>query len=144
MGKINNYTVDSAKPGDRIIASDETTGNTKNVTAQSINDLQSSQSIYRAYISQTGTSAPTAVTLNGNTITGIWSYTGVGVYTFTSTGTFASVKAGCILGVSNSPLNTFSLTGAGNNAVTFRTYVSGTLANDAMSDLYIEIFTHDL
>lgn len=144
MGKINNYTVDPVNPGDKILASDATTGDTKNVSAQSILNLQQSSSIYRAYLTQSSTSAPVATVVPGNTITGTWAYTSVGVYTFTSTGTFASVKTGCVLGLSNSSVNTFSFTVSGNNAVILRTYVSGTLTDAVLSDLYIEIFTHDL
>jgi hypothetical protein len=143
MGKINNYTVDSVNPGDKILASDVTTGDTKNITAQSLYDIQTSQKIYRAYLSQVSTSAPTAVEVPGNTITGTWLYVGVGDYLFSSTGTFASGKCGCIISVPNSKNKEFEFN-SGANAISLKTYLSGLAADGVISDLYIEIFTHDL
>jgi hypothetical protein len=143
MGKINNYAVTAPSPGDKILASDATTGNTKNITAQSLYDIQTSQKVYRAYLSQVSVSAPTAVEVPGNTITGTWTYVGVGDYLFTSTGTFASGKSGCIISVPNSKDKAFEFN-SGTNSVSFKSYLSGSAANGAISNLYIEIFTHDL
>jgi hypothetical protein len=143
MGKINNYAVTAPNPGDKILASDATTGDTKNITAQSLYDIQTSQKIYRAYLSQVSVSAPTAVEVPGNTIAGTWTYVGVGDYLFTSTGTFASGKSGCIISVPNSKDKAFEFN-SGANAVSFKSYLSGSAANGAISNLYIEIFTHSL
>jgi hypothetical protein len=144
MGKINNYAVTAPSPGDKILASDATTGNTKNITAQSLYDIQTSQKVYRAYISQVSTSAPTTVEVPGNTIAGTWTYVGVGDFLFTSTGTFASGKSGCIISVSNSKDKAFEFIFGGANSVSFKSYLSGLAANGAISNLYIEIFTHSL
>jgi hypothetical protein len=45
---------------------------------------------YKALLSQTGTSAPTANILS-NTLTGTWSYVSTGIYYFTSTGNFSNI-----------------------------------------------------
>lgn len=144
MGKINNYTVDPVNPGDKILASDANTGDTKNITAQSIIDLERSSNVYRAYLTQTSTSAPTAVVVEGNTIVGTWSYVNTGEYLFTSTGAFASVNVGCTTGVPAATTTTFAFSVTSNNSVTLKTYTSGTLTNALMTGLYVEIFTHSV
>lgn len=144
MGKINNYTVDPVNPGDKILASDANTGDTKNITAQSIIDLERSSNVYRAYLTQTSTSAPTAVVVEGNTIVGTWSYVNTGEYLFTSTGAFASVNVGCATGVPAAATTDFAFSVTSNNSVTLKTYASGTLTNALMTGLYVEIFTHSV
>lgn len=144
MGKINNYTVGSAKPGDRILASDETTGDTKNVTAQSISDLQTSQTIYRAYLTQSNIDPPVATELPGNTLKGTWEYDGVGVYFFTTDGAFANVK----VGINCSILTSYNFSvvddGYNDNSLYILTYSGSTLSDNILSDRYIEIFTHSI
>jgi hypothetical protein len=142
MGKINNYTVGSVKAGDKILTSDEDSGNTKNITVQSILNFERSSSVYRAYLTQTSTIEPTAVVVDGNTITGTWTYVNTGEYLFTSTGAFASVSVGCITGIPAATTTTFAFSVTSNNSVTLKTYTSGTLTNALMTGLYVEIFTH--
>jgi hypothetical protein len=144
MGKINNYTVDPVNPGDKILASDATTGDTKNVSAQSISDLATSSSIYRAYITQSGAVDPTVVLIPGNTITGTWSYNNTGDYIFTSTGTFAVSNSGCVVGVADAYDTTFEFSVIDDDSISFKSYSAGSLSDGVITDLYIEIFTHDL
>ena len=142
MGKINNYTVGSVKAGDKILTSDEDSGNTKNITVQSILNFERSSNVYRAYLTQTSTTAPTALVIDGNTIVGTWTYVSTGEYLFTSTGAFASVSVGCMTGVPAATTTTFAFSVTSNNSVTLKTYGSGNLANALMTGLYVEIFTH--
>lgn len=144
MGKINDYTVGTAKAGDKIICSDADTGVTKNITPQEIIDIERSTSVYRAYLTQTSTNAPVATLVAGNTITGTWTYNGVGEYIFTSTGTFANVNAGCIVGVSTAQDTTFDFSIIDDDSVSFNTYSAGSLSNALLAGLYIEIVTHIL
>jgi hypothetical protein len=142
MGKINNYQTDTPSPGDKILGSEQSTGATKNFTAQSIADLQTSQTIYRAYISQSGSNPPVATELPGNTLTGTWEYEGVGVYTFNSTGAFIDVKAGVICSI----LTNYNISvvddGYNDNALYILTYSGSSLSDDVLYSRYIEIFTH--
>jgi hypothetical protein len=142
MGKINNYTVGTAKAGDKIICSDADTGVTKNITPQEIIDIERSTSIYRAYLTQTGVTAPVATLVPGNTITGTWSYDGVGQYIFTSTGTFDNAKAGMIIGVSTAEDNTFDFSVLNDNEVSFNTYSAGVAQDALLDDLYVELIVH--
>jgi hypothetical protein len=142
MGKINNYQVDTPAPGDKILGSADSNGSTKNFTAQSIADLGRSSKVYRAFLTQFGINAPSAVVVDGNTITGTWTYGSTGVYTFTSTGSFGSVNAGCIVGASGNYDTTYEFAVANSNSISFKTYGSGTLANGQMTGVYVEIFTY--
>lgn len=144
MGKINNYSVDPVNPGDKILASDATSGDTKNVTAQSISDLATSSSMYRAYITQFGAVDPTAVLIPGNTITGTWTYDNIGEYIFTSVGTFTPLYVGCVVGVGTTQDTTFEFVKTSNDSVSLKSYSAGSLSDSVITDLYIEIFTHDL
>lgn len=144
MGKINNYTVDPVNPGDKILASDVTTGDTKNVTAQSIADLQQSSVVYRAYLTQSGASAPVATVIPGNTLNGTWSYNSTGYYIFTSTGAFDSVSAACVVSVTGAYNTDFEFSIINNDTAYLKSYSSGTLTNGLMSGLYVEIFTHNI
>ena len=144
MGKINNYSVESVNPGDRVLCSDASTGETKNVTAQSISDLAPSATIYRAYITQSGSSAPVATVVPGNTLTGTWTYTSTGTYVFTSTGAFAGVKVAVMTSVPQGASTRIVFNSNTDNAVTILTYDTTTLTNGLMTNQYIEIFTHDI
>ena len=100
MGKIVNYTTSPAKLQDKIVASDADTGETKNITPESIGALIASSSnlVYEAVISQSSTNAPTATEFPNITITdGVYAYTSPGVYTLTSVGSFTQ-PLGIILG----------------------------------------------
>lgn len=144
MGKINNYQTDTPNPGDKILASDYSTGETKNITAQSVADLGRSTKVYRAFLSQSGTDNPVAVVVSGNTIIGSFTYVGVGTYTFYSNGSFDNVKTACIVDVSGSEGTTYEFGVVDDNQASFKTYYNGTLANGVMSDLFIEITTYEV
>lgn len=144
MGKINNYQTETPNPGDKMLTSDATTGETKNVTVQSVADLGRSSKVYRAFLTQTGLTAPVATVVDGNTIIGAWSYTNVGQYTFTSNGSFDSVNAACIVGVGTAEEVTYEFSVVNDNSVLFKTHNSGTLANSLLAGLYIEITTYDI
>ena len=144
MGKINNYQTDTPNPGDKILGSEESTGATKNFTAQSIADLGRSTKIYRAFLSQSGTNDPVAVVVPGNTIIGSFTYIGVGTYTFYSNGSFDNVKAACIVDISGAEGTTYEFNVVDENQASFKTYYNGTLANGLMLDLFIEITTYEV
>lgn len=144
MGKINNYSVDSVNPGDKVLCSDAATGETKNVTAQSISDLATSAKVYRAYLTQSGSTAPVATEIPGNTLTGEWVYDGTGYYIFESTGAFTGVKVGVICSLPQGLDTQIVYNGHGNNYVDIVTYFESAMSNDLMTDQYIEIFTHDI
>jgi len=144
MGKINNYSVETANPGDKVLCSDASTGQTKNVTAQSISDLAASATVYRAYITQSGTSAPVATELPGNTLTGTWGYTGVGLYTFENVGAFADVKTSVMSSLPNNVNTKIVFNGTDDDIVYINAYSTTTLTNGLMTDQYIEIFTHNI
>lgn len=146
MGKINNYQTDTPNPGDKILASDDSTGATKNITAQSVADLGRSSKVYRAFLTQTGVTAPVATVVPGNTITGYWEYNDVGEYAFvsTSTTTFQNVEAAMIVGVSGAQDNTYEFSLISNIAALFKTYSAGVIADDLLNGLYVEIFTYDI
>ncbi len=56
-------------------------------------DVRTNATVYRAYVTQTGTSAPSATVLESNMPTTIsWSRLAAGVYTLTATGLFVSGK----------------------------------------------------
>ena len=142
MGKINNYQTDTPSPGDKILGSAESTGATKNFTAQSIADLQTSQTIYRAYITQSGSSAPVATDLPGNTLNGTWEYDGTGVYLFTSNGSFIDVKVGVIISIPTNYNSSIIDDGHNDNSVYIMTYSGSSLSDNMIYNRYIEIFTH--
>ena len=142
MGKINNYTVGPAKAGDKIICSDADTGVTKNITPQEIIDIERSTSIYRAYLTQTSNTAPSATLIPGNTITGTWAYDQIGVYTFTSTGTFNNANAALLISVPTTEDNTFEFAVLNDNEITFNTYSSGAAQDGLLNGLYVELIVH--
>lgn len=144
MGKINNYSVESVNPGDRMLCSDASTGQTKNVTAQSVSNLATSSVIYRAYLTQSGVTAPVATEVPGNTLTGTWIYDGPGVYLFQSIGAFTGLKVGIVCSISNNVNTRIIDDGHSNDIVAILTYSTSTLTNGLMTDQYIEIFTHDI
>lgn len=143
MGKINNYTVDTPNPGDKILASDAFDNETKNITAQSVADLGRSSKVYRAFLTQAGTSAPTAVLVPGNTITGTWSYDNVGEYIFTASDDLGT-KTSVILSLNSVDAITYTSDQTGTDTIEFKSYDTATLADDVISNLFIEITTYDL
>lgn len=144
MGKINDYTVGTAKAGDKIICSDADTGVTKNITPQEIIDIERSTSIYRAYLTQTSNTAPVATLIPGNTITGTWTYDSVGIYIFTSTGTFANSNAALLISVPTTQDNTFEFAVLNDNEITLNTYSAGAAQDSVLSGLYVELIVHTL
>ena len=144
MGKINNYQTHTPAPGDKILGSESTNGATKNFTAQSIADLGRSTKVYRAFLTQSGTSAPTALLPNGNTITASWAYNNVGAYIIYSNGSFDNVKVACIVDVSGAEGTTYEFNVVDENQASFKTYYNGTLSNGQMLDVFIEITTYEV
>ena len=141
MGKINNYQTHTPSPGDKILGSESINGATKNFTAQSIADLGRSSKVYRAFLTQSASTAPVATIVDGNTITGTWAYGSTGVYTFASVGSFDSVNAGCIVGVGIAQDVTYEFSVINDNTISLKTYGNGTLANGMLTGVYVEIFT---
>lgn len=144
MGKINNYSVDSVNPGDKVLCSDVSTGETKNVTAQSISDLSSSSVAYRAYINQSGNTAPTVTLIDGNTITGTWEYIEIGRYSFTPSVSLLNKKVAVICSLNTNTGIEICLDGNDNVKIIIATYAEGTLSNGLIVDQYIQIFIHTI
>lgn len=142
MGKINNYSVDSVNPGDKVLCSDVSTGETKNVTAQSISDISSSSVVYRAYVNQSGTSAPVATLIDGNTITGVWAYIETGRYSFTPSVSLQNKKVAVISSLNVNTGIEVCLDDKDNVKIIIASYAEGTLSNSLIVDQYFEIFVH--
>lgn len=143
MGKINNYQVDTPNPGDKILASDAETNATKNLTAQSIVDLGRSSSVYRAFLTQTGITAPVATIVPGNTITGTWSYNDVGEYTFTASSSLGT-KISVITSLNSVDGITYIADKTGSTTIDFKSYDGGILNDDLIDNLFIEITSYQL
>lgn len=144
MGKISNYQTDTPNPGDKILASDAETNATKNLTAQSIADLGRSSSVYRAFLTQTGTNAPVATLVTGNTITGTWSYNTVGTYTFTVTSGALGSHTALLFSPSGDGDTQLGYGVIPPNIISLISKASGSLGNDLMGDTFVEITTYDL
>lgn len=144
MGKINNYSVDSVNPGDKVLCSDASTGETKNVTAQSISDLSSSSVVYRAYINQYGLTAPVATLIPGNTITGTWSYIETGRYSFTPSISLLDKKVAVLFSINANSGIDICLDDKDDELFVIATYAEGTLSDSLIVNQYIEILIHTL
>jgi hypothetical protein len=144
MGKINNYSVESVNPGDRVLCSDASTGETKNVTAQSISNLASSSVVYRAYLTQSGTSAPVATVLDGSTITGTWAYIETGRYSFTPSVSLLDKKVAIIFSINVNTGIEVCLDDRDDVKAIIATYANGTLSNALILDQYVEILIHTI
>lgn len=96
--------------------------------------------VYTALISQTGTSAPTAIILE-NTLGGtvVFSYSGVGLYQATFTGNFVSDKTWTSITSTASADVTLTAGWSSIDTVNINAYLSGTLYNSVMSKSCLEI-----
>lgn len=144
MGKINNYAIGTLNPGDKILASDAETGATKNVTPQEIIDLERSSKVYRAFLTQTGVTAPVATLVQGNTITGTWSYTSVGTYLFTVTSGNLGNHTALIFSPSANGETQLGYGVTPPTLISLISTTSGTLTDGLMNKMFIEITTYDL
>jgi len=143
MGKINNYQVSTPAPGDKLLGSADSNGNTKNFTAQSIADLGRSSSVYRAFLTQTGISNPVATLVPGNTITGVWSYVSAGNYVFISTTEFGT-KTAVIVSLNDTDEITYTTNQVNSTTIALKSYDAGVLTNSLINNLFVEITTYDL
>lgn len=139
MGKVNNYQTESVKSNDKILASDADTGETKNVLAGDIAN-GSLDVIYRGFVTQSGTSAPTQEVLPNNTNVFTYSYTSPGVFGITSDINWDSNKKFvAIIGNPSDYTTVIEIKKSGANTATLKTFTSGTPANSILTDQYIEI-----
>lgn len=137
MARINNYAVKSLKENDKLLASDGDTGVTKNVSPVDVVEMNGGASIYRAFLTQSGTSAPIAVVAGPNTIGDIvWTRIGIGRYRGILSGAFGGYVAVivCTNGVYTFEYNTLS-----SDYVYLGTFDNGIFADDILMDQYIEI-----
>jgi hypothetical protein len=134
--KIKDYSVGTASSGDLVTISDGTTGATKNVTVDNLVDMEDCK-IYRAFLTQTGTSAPIATVVGSNTIGNIvWTRAGVGSYVATLSGAFNTTTSFVTSNVS--ALVTFDAVIA-TNTITIAVYSDGGQADEWLINQYIEI-----
>jgi len=139
MARINNYAVKSLNENDKLLASDGSTGETKNVSPVDVAELNGGASIYRAFLTQSGTSAPIASVVGPNTIGDIvWTRVGVGGYRGTLIGAFPGNVA-VILGASINETSSFAVNTLNSDFVLVVTYSSGTLDDNVLDGQYIEI-----
>ncbi len=143
MGKINNYAIGTLNPGDKILASDAETGATKNVTPQEIIDLERSSNIYRAFLTQTSSSAPVATLVSGNTITGSWAYSATGTYNFVATSALGTNTA-VVVSLNSVDEITYTADQTNSTTIQLKSYDAGVLTNALIDNLFIEITTYDL
>lgn len=137
MARINNYAVKSLKENDKLLASDGDTGGTKNVSAVDVAEMNGGASIYRAFLTQSGTSAPIAVVAGPNTIGDIvWTRVGPGRYRGILSGAFAGYVAVVICPNGN---YTFDYNTLSNDFVYLGTFNEGSYSDDILADQYIEI-----
>ena len=136
--KINNYTVSSANATDRILSSDATTGETKNITPEGIMSYMDS-TYYNCLLNQATTVAPVATVLGTNTIGAIvWARTSTGIYTGTLSNAFSG-SALFIVATPTNVLHTFSIIKTSSNVITLKSYLSGTLSDDILINQGLKI-----
>lgn len=136
--KINNYTVSSANATDRILSSDATTGETKNITPEGIMSYMDS-TYYNCLLNQATTVAPVATVLGTNTIGAIvWARTSTGIYTGTLSNAFSG-SALFIVATPTNVLHTFSIIKTSNSIITLKSYLSGTLSDDILINQGLKI-----
>jgi hypothetical protein len=139
MARINNYAVKSLKENDKLLASDGDTGGTKNVSPVDVAEMNGGASIYRAFLTQSGTSAPIAVVVGPNTIGDIvWTRIGVGGYEGTLLGAFSG-HVSVVLGTPINETSSFAINTLSSDFVLVGTYSGGTLDDDILDGQYIEI-----
>lgn len=142
MANINNYAVSSLKVNDKIVASDGVTGQTKNVSPEDIADLNGGAKIYRAFLTQSGTSAPVATVVGPNTLGNIvWSRTAAGVYEATLVNAFIGFVA-VVTSIAPTDQHAFSVNVTSGDTFELGTYFSGVANDDLLVAQYVEIRTY--
>lgn len=137
MTNINNYAVKSLKENDKLLASDGNTGETKNVSPIDVAEMNGGASIYRAFLTQSGTSDPIAVAVGPNTIGNIvWTRVGAGSYKGTLSGAFAGYVAVIIC---TNGIYTFEYNTLDSDFVFLGTYEDGAQSDNVLNQQYIEI-----
>ena len=142
MAKINNYALSALKVNDKLLASDGDTGATKNVSPEDVAELNGGASIYRAFLTQSGTSAPTAVVVGPNTIGDIvWTRSTTGIYS----GTLANAFQGYVAVVNQASGSSLTL-GYSNtsSAVSIISQFNGVASDSLLVDYYIEIRVYNI
>jgi len=140
MGEINNYSVESVRINDRILASDGISGATKNVSAGDVAELAGCK-VYRAFITQTGTNAPVPTIVGTNTIGPlVWARSSAGIYTATLINGFVG-NVTTIAGLSAVSATDvrIAFTKTSSDVVTFNVYQNDVLTDGLGQDQYIEI-----
>ena len=136
--KINNYSVSSANATDKILATDATTGVTKNITPEGIMSYMDS-TYYNCLLNQASTAAPVVTIAGENTVgTIVWTYSAVGTYLGTLTGAFLG-SAFFNLSTPSNVLHTFSITKTSDDVITLNTYLSGSLSDDVLINQGLQI-----
>lgn len=103
--------------------------------------------VYTALLSQSGTSAPTAVVLE-NTLGGLitFTYSGVGNYTIDSVDELFTIDKTFVMKPTEMDDNInyrITIEGLDYDVITINSYNNGTFANDIISRLFIEIRVYD-
>jgi hypothetical protein len=140
MANINTYAVESVRINDKILASDGISGATKSISAGDISDLSGCK-VYRAFLTQTGTSAPVPTIVGTNTIgTIVWARSSAGVYTATLLNGFVgSVTSIAGLSAVSATDIRIAFTKTSSDVVTFNIYQNDVLTDAILSSQYIEI-----
>jgi hypothetical protein len=139
MARINNYAVKSLNENDKLLASDGSTGETKNVSPVDVAELNGGASIYRAIMTQSGTSDPIVAIVGPNTIGDIvWTRADTGFFKGTLIGAFPSFVS-VILGASINETSSFSVNTLNIDFIQLGTYSSGILDDNVLDGQYIEI-----
>jgi hypothetical protein len=137
MGEINNYSVESVRINDRILASDGISGATKNVSAGDVAELAGCK-VYRAFMTQTGTNAPVPTIVGTNTIGDlVWARSTAGTYTATLVNGFVG-NATAIVGTSPSTLS-YGFQKMTSDYIVLTSEFNGTLSDGMLVNKYIEI-----
>jgi hypothetical protein len=137
MARINNYAVKSLNENDKLLASDGNTGETKNVSPIDVAEMNGGASIYRAFLTQSGTSAPIATVVGPNTIGDIvWTRVGVGGYRGTLIGAFPGNVAVIIC---PNGFYTFEYNTLSTDFISLTTYEDGSQGDNVLDGQYIEI-----
>lgn len=142
MAKINNYAVSGLKVNDKLLASDGDTGATKNVSPEDVAELNGGAKIYRAFLNQTGTNAPTAVVVGPNTIGNIvWTRSTTGIYV----GTLANAFQGYVALISKASGSVISLSYSNtSNAINVSSLYNGVASDNVLTNHFIEIRTYEI
>jgi hypothetical protein len=137
MARINNYAVKSLNENDKLLASDGNTGGTKNVSPIDVAEMNGGASIYRAFLTQSGTSTPIATVVGPNTIGDIvWTRIGTGRFRGILSGAFGGHVAVVVCPNGN---YTFDYNTLSSDYVYLGTFDMGSYADSVLDGQYIEI-----